>query len=50
MKKEIRFWIWMIFVIFLGGFLNYITKEGHIICCCFILLSMIAEKHFSKED
>ena len=50
MKKEIRFWIWMIFVMFLGDFLNYITKEGHVLCCCYILLITIAKEQWLKND
>ena len=50
MKKEIRFWLWMIFVMFLGGFLNYITKEGYVLCCCYILLITIAKVQWLKGD
>ena len=50
MKKEIRFWIWMIFVMFLGGVLNYRAKEGYVLCCCYILLITIAKEQWLKED
>ena len=42
MKKELMFWLWVIFVVLIGWFVSYITGESYIACSCFIMLTVIA--------